>query len=61
MSPAHVEAEKSIKNAVASRTRPAAVTFEKNTLAMLQNMACLQPSWEVSADVSLPPIEGRTA
>jgi hypothetical protein len=29
MSPAHVEAEKSIKNAVASRTRPAAVPFEK--------------------------------
>ena len=34
--------------------------LKKNTLAMLQNMAYLQPSWEVSPDVSLPPIEGRT-
>ena len=56
MSPAHAEAEKSIKNVAVSRTKPAAVWFEKNTPAMLQNIASMRPSWEIAADVSLPHI-----
>jgi hypothetical protein len=48
MIPAHAEAEKNTKNAVASRRKPAPCGLKnKNAPAMLQNMICLRPSWEV--------------
>ena len=53
MSPAHAEAEKSIKNVAVSRTKPAAVWFEKNTPAMLQNIASMRPSWEILRQMSV--------